>query len=279
VVLEDATLDNPDPRRNTISATAYGPSTDGASLDAGPFPLVVVLPGFSTRHGAYRHFTDHLVSHGFAVLGVTPANVGFTDTPNNPANVAEIERAIQWAFEQSLLSGKLDATRMAVAGHSQGGKLAFFTAATDDRFSVVIGWDPQNGGGAPCFVAGFTGQDCNGWPVAPSCDTDRDFQDPGMLHNLRAETLVFAARDTAVTPDQHLWAEHFYRGAPSPASLLLFPAAGHGDWGGAGATTDLTKRVQLALLLTRFMGKRGLERYLPEGEAVSEDASVMVFTK
>ncbi len=279
VVLEDKTLKNPDAARNDFNVTMYGPSSDGSTVDAGPFPLIVVLPGFSGNHTGYRHFTDHFVSHGFAVLGITCANVAFTDAPNNPANVAEIQVALSWALEESSLKGKIDNGRMAIAGHSQGGKLAFYTAATDPRFKLVLGWDPQNGGGAPCFVAGFTGQNCNGWPVAPNCDPDRMFEDAGMLATVRGESITFAARDTNITPDAHMWAEHFYRGAPSPASLVLFPSAGHGDWAAAGANTDLTQRVQMALLLTRFMGKSGLDKYLPEGEYAAGEASVMVYTK
>jgi len=279
VVLEDKTLTNPDSTRNDFQVTAYGPSTDGTTIDAGPFPLIVLLPGFSGNHTGYRHFTDHFVSHGFAVLGVTCANVAFTDAPNNPANLTEIQTAVKWALEESSLKGKVDLARMAISGHSQGGKLAFYAGVTDPRFKIVLGWDPQNGGGAPCFIAGVAGQNCDMWPVAPNCDKDRMFEDSGMMANIRAESLVFAARDTNVTPDAHLWAEHFYRGAPSPASMLLFPSAGHGDWAATGANTDITKRVQMALLLTRFMGKTGLDKYLPNGAYAAGEASVMVYTK
>lgn len=276
VVATDKTLDNPDAARNDYNTTAYAPSGDGSSVAAGPFPLLVLVPGFSGNHTGYGHFTNHFVSHGIAVLGVTAANVAFTDAPNNPANVTEILKAVDWALSESPLKGKVDLDKLAIAGHSQGGKLAFFTAAKDPRFKLVIGWDPQNGGGAPCFIAGVVGQNCNAWPVAPSCDTDRSFQDSGMLANMRAESIVFAARDGNTTPDAHLWAENFYRGAPSPAHLVLFPNAGHGDWAATGATTDITKRVQLALIMERMFNKTGLTAYEPTGSYLAGEASVSI---
>ncbi len=47
---------------------------------------------------------------------------------------------------------------------------------------------------------------------------------------LWAESSLFAARDTNVTPDAALEAEHFYGGVSSPASSVPFPYAGQGDW-------------------------------------------------
>jgi dienelactone hydrolase len=279
VLLENASLDNPDANRNAVSVTTYAPTSDDQEIIEGKLPLIVVLPGFSGNHTGYRHFTDHFVSYGFAVLGVTPANVTFTDAPNNPANVAEVKAAVAWALESSALAGHIDEQRLIISGHSQGGKLAFFTAVTDPRFKTVLGWDPQNGGGAPCFIAGTVGQNCNAWPVAPNCDVDRSFEDPGMMANLRAESITFAARDALTTPDNHLWAEHFYRGAPSPTHLMLFPSASHGDWAAAGATTDVTKRIQMALLLTRFMGGKGLEMYLPDGPYAASQANLEPHSK
>jgi dienelactone hydrolase len=278
VIVSDHTLPNPDPARASFKVTTYAPSEGGSMLE-GPRPLLVLLPGFMYKHTDYPHFTQHFASHGLFVLGITPAEIGIASAPDNPANVAEIEAALDWALGESALAGKIDPRKIGATGHSQGGKLAFYAASTDARYKLVIGWDPQNGGGPPCNLAPLLGQDCNAWPVAPACDPARDVADPGMLANLRAETLVFAARDTQLTNEKHMWAEHFYRGAPSPATLVLFPKGKHLDWTSNGAVTQVTKRVQLALVLTRFGLASRLERYLPGGEYAAGESALELHQK
>ena len=54
-------------------------------------------------------------------------------------------------------------------------------------------------------------------------------------------------------------------GAPSPAHLVLFVDAGHGDWGFTGPVTDISRHTQMALLPSRLKGYTGRERYLPGG--------------
>ena len=81
-------------------------------------------------------------------------------------------------------------------------------------------------------------------------------------------------RDATTTPDTHHWAENFYRGAPSPAHLVLFDNAGHGDWGFTGPVTDVSKRAQMALLLSRLKGYTGLEAYLPGGDDLDTSEGV-----
>ena len=279
VLSSDTKLENPDPMRAAYQVTTYVPSDDGQSPRPGPLPLLLLLPGFTYKHTSYLHFSQHFASHGIVVLGISPAGTGLGDAPNNPANVAEVRHALDWLLSESPLKGRVDPAKVGITGHSQGGKIAFFTAAMDARFKLVIGWDPQNGGGPPCDLAPLLGQDCNAWPVAPACDPKRHVEDPGVLHQLRAESLVFAARDTVVTNEKHMWAEHFYRGAPSPASLVLFPAAKHLDWTSKGAVSDVTKRIQLALVLTRFGLASGLERYLPGGEYTQGESSIEVHVK
>lgn len=274
-IAADSTLTNPDPTRGPVNVTVYSPSKDGLTPIPGPFGMIVLLPGFTSTHKDYLSFTTHFVSHGFAVLGVTPAWFDMEHDANNPASVAEIRSAIDWALQNDPLSGRVDLDKIVAAGHSAGGKLAFFTAAMDARIKIVIGWDPQNGGGPPCFVDATT---CERWPVAPVCDPDRGVEDPGIMYKINAETMIFAARDEIITPDKQLWAENFYRGAPSPAHIVIFKTARHTDWP-AGAPADATKRVQLSLLMARLMGVRGLESYLPGGGYIAGLPDVTQYNK
>jgi len=165
---------------------------------------------------------------------------------------------------ESPVRGQIDESKIAIAGHSEGGKVAFFAAVEDPRIDLVIGWDPQNaGGGTPCAGAPDT---CDRLPIAPICPDPEDPSRgaPGRMHELSAESLVFAARDAAAIPDAHHFAENFYRGAPSPAHLLLFLDASHENWSDAdNSVSQTTMRAQLALLLTRFQGMTGLDDYLP----------------
>jgi hypothetical protein len=106
--------------------------------------------------------------------------------------------------------------------------------------------------------------------VAPNCTASRS----GVQHLSHAESLVIGAPpDPAFNPDPNHNAIHFYRGAPSPASLVLLDT-GHVPWAtGASdaAVFRITKRVHTAVLLRRFFGVTGLEAFLPDGARVTSE--------
>jgi hypothetical protein len=84
-------------------------------------------------------------------------------------------------------------------------------------------------------------------------------------------------RDNLVNPDKHNNSIHFYRGAPSPAHLVFFNA-GHVAPLSNNAVIAINKRVQLALLLTRFKGMTGLDLHLTwtaEGKADLENLELV----
>lgn len=294
VVSADFEVDNPDSSLNPIPLTIYGPSEDGASVADGKHPLVMVMPGYGKGFGiqlsglypTYEFYIKHLVSHGFVVVGmnfiaggigvplVTTESLGAHFLTAQEKNVDEVRAVMDFVLGESPTKAQIDDSKIAIAGHSQGGKVAFMTAAADPRIDLVIGWDPQNaGGGTPCAGAPDT---CNRLPVAPICPDPEDptTGDPGKLFEMRAESLVFAARDSGAMPDTHQWAENFYRGAASPAHMLLFPSASHENWSdGDNPVAQTTMRAQAALLMTRFLGATGLTPYLPGGDKLVEGIS------
>jgi len=268
IIETDAVVPNPVPTHDDITVRVYAAAQEETS-DA--LPLVVVLHGFGARLESMQGHSRHLASHGFAVVAVTFPNTGFTDPAAHDLKVAEVRGVLDWAFSDANPErARLDPDKVAVAGHSLGGKIAFGVASEDPRVDLVIGMDPSNSGGPPCAVQADT---CNSFPFAPNCQAPS----PGVLSGLHAESLVFAAEDKALTPDAHLRATQFYKGAPGPAHLLHFPAASHAAWIKEGAESTFTRGVATALLLTRFLGRPDLGDWLPPaGARVQEQLGALL---
>lgn len=183
---------------------------------------------------------------------------------------AKVLAVLDWALRDSAAADRIDAERVAAMGHSLGGKLSFYAASLDDRIDVVVAWDPQNSGGPPCFLGDTPQGSCNDFPVAPNCVAENS----GIIHQMRAESLTFGAEDRFITPDTHMWADNFYRGAPSPAHFVSMPTVGHAAWFTDNGVTRLTRGVHTALLLTRLKGVVGLDAWLPGGDQVEDAADV-----
>lgn len=122
----------------SITGTVCAPSLDGTTPAPGPFPLVVISPGFQLARAQYRIYCDHLASWGYVVVTRDYASSG-----NHQAKAAEVGRVIDWALgTASGLAARIDATKIGVAGHSLGGKVSINAAILDSRIKAVVGWDP-----------------------------------------------------------------------------------------------------------------------------------------
>lgn len=245
-----------------ISGTAWIPSGTGAH------ELVMMLPGFSTSYTTYTPYAEHLASHGFIVVGIdTRSNLL---TVSHDTEALEVVRTIDWVLEGSPFKNAVDPTKVAVAGHSKGGKVAFFAAAIDPRIDLVIGWDPVNAGGGPCAFD----PSCNAMPVAPNCAV----QDAGIEYFMHAETLVIGAPpDPTWNPEPTQNAVNFYRGAPSPAGLVMLDT-GHVAWAAGAGEPDvfrITKAAHLSRMLQRFRGMTGLDGFVPASPKLAADPKVL----
>jgi len=192
----------------------------------------------------------------------------FALTAEHDHNAEQARAAIDFALSGDApmeVRGHVDGDKIAVAGHSFGGKIAFYAAALDPRIDLVIGWDPSNAGGPPCFVDPMV---CNAYPVAPNCLA----MSSGLVHELHAETLVFRAAPDGANPEPAHNAIHFFRGAPSPATLIDYDdRVLHGDFASAqSSVVPVARRVTLAFLLERFYARTGLEAWLPGGARIGE---------
>lgn len=132
---------------------------DVAVADGGPFPLLMFSHGSCGSPGQSKFLVTRLASYGFVVAapphpGNTIADAPSVDRCLNPVNLvdsyrnrpADIERALDGVLElnasDARFSGRIDETRIGVAGHSFGGQTAVRVAATDPRIDTLLALAP-----------------------------------------------------------------------------------------------------------------------------------------
>ena len=120
---------------------------------AGPLPVVVFNHGFQLGTDQYVSYGEHLASWGYVV--VLPQMPGSLLNAPNHKELKEYEiKVIDWivanaAVADGPMQGKADATRIGLAGHSMGGKVALLTATADSRPIAVFGVDAVDAAGGP----------------------------------------------------------------------------------------------------------------------------------
>jgi pimeloyl-ACP methyl ester carboxylesterase len=185
----------------TLSSTVFKPST------AGPHALVVISPGFQLGRAQYTSYARHLATWGFVVVLTDYA--GASLFPNHTTLATDVPKVIDWALAQTSLA--VDPQKIALAGHSLGGKISVYAATLDTRVKAVVAWDPVDSSSpsvAPELMGTVTaaiaviGETTNGsggsggMPCAPTAD---NFQT-------------------------------FYAAARSPALAITVTGADHMDW-------------------------------------------------
>lgn len=130
---ENATVDGD-------AVTAFVP--DGEGL----VPLVLLKHGFQLATSNYATTATRIASHGFLVVGVDSGG----SLIGGPTNVEErdaVVATLDWALAEAPFAARVDATRIAVLGHSRGGKVGVMVAAADRRVAAALLLDPVNGCG------------------------------------------------------------------------------------------------------------------------------------
>lgn len=104
---------------------------------SGPEERDESLPGVS-GYRPFRQIADTLSRRGIAVLRLDDRGVGGSDAgPRNPTT-ADFADDIRAALAYLRTRGDVDARRLGLVGHSEGGMIAPMVAATDPRLKAIV---------------------------------------------------------------------------------------------------------------------------------------------
>jgi dienelactone hydrolase len=240
---------------NNIAGVIYSP---GGTIPAASRVLVVILPGFSLHYYDYEVYAKHLASHGYLVLAMD-----YVETSSDSAiakhddKALQVKEAISYMLDSSNVKSTINPEKIAVMGHSLGGKMAFYAAAIDHRIKSVIALDPSNAGGPPCAI---NPDNCANYPVA--ANPARGFI--GVVKDITASSLIFRSQPDAFNPGDEFNAYNFYygsdglglNGTPSPSRYIDMGAAPHANYMPKIITflPTLVKRDVIAWLKNQFDG-------------------------
>jgi alpha-beta hydrolase superfamily lysophospholipase len=106
----------------------------------GTFGAVAIAPGFTESESAVAWLRPRLASHGFVVISFN-TNSG-SDQPASRGD--QLLAALDWLTTTSTVKSRIDASRLAVMGHSMGGGGTLEAAKDRPSLQAAIGLTPWN---------------------------------------------------------------------------------------------------------------------------------------
>ena len=136
------------PSRHLKGMTAVGPYELNATRDApavhGPRPLVVISHGHGGSDLGHHDLATYLAGHGFIVAAITHPKDNFRDSSGDGQPVVlggrpkQISATISYLLQSPRWKPQIDASRIGVAGFSNGGYTALLVVGAEPRFTSVI---------------------------------------------------------------------------------------------------------------------------------------------
>ncbi|GCD20377.1 alpha/beta hydrolase family protein [Cellulomonas algicola] len=106
----------------------------------GTFGAVAVSPGYTARQSSIAWLGDRIASQGFVVF-----TIDTTTTSDQPSSRGDqLRAALRYLTTGSAVRDRVDATRLAVAGHSMGGGGTLEAAKDDPSLRAAIALTPWN---------------------------------------------------------------------------------------------------------------------------------------
>ena len=110
-----------------LAATGFGGGTIyyPTSTAEGTFGAVAISPGFTATQSSIAWIGPRLASHGFVVITIDTLST--LDQPDSRGD--QLLAALDYLTDRSSVRSRIDASRLAVAGHSMGGGGSLAAAA------------------------------------------------------------------------------------------------------------------------------------------------------
>ncbi|GAB2275364.1 hypothetical protein Dimus_010123 [Dionaea muscipula] len=124
----------------------------GTPSEGGDFPVLLLLHGFMMKHTFYSQLIQHIASHGFIVVAPQLYTLACADATRDIKAAADITDWLAKGSLEDLLPSNVHPMleKVALSGHSRGGKAAFAlalskVASSALKLSALIGIDPVDG--------------------------------------------------------------------------------------------------------------------------------------
>lgn len=114
----------------------YYPTT----TSEGTFGAIAISPGYTATWSSISWLGPRIASHGFVVIGIETNTL--LDQPDSRGR--QLLAALDYLVQRSSVRGRIDATRLAVAGHSMGGGGSLEAASARPSLRAAVPLAPWN---------------------------------------------------------------------------------------------------------------------------------------
>jgi predicted dienelactone hydrolase len=222
---------------SSLSATGFGGGTIyyPTTTADGTFGAVAISPGFTASQSSIAWLGPRLASQGFVVFTID-TNSRF-DQPASRGQ--QLQAALDYLTQRSSVRSRVDATRLAVAGHSMGGGGSLEAASDNPALQAALPLQPWN--------------------------LDKSWSE------IRVPTLIIGAQnDSVASVTSH--AEPFYNSIPASAEKAYMELRGASHFVSTSSNTP-TARQMIAWLKRYVDDDTRYEQFIcppPGGTAISE---------
>ncbi|MBC7994398.1 MAG: dienelactone hydrolase family protein [Rhizobacter sp.] len=124
---------------SSLAAVGFGKGTIYYPSAAGSYGVIAISPGFTAYQSSISWMGTRLASHGFVVITIDTNTT--SDQPDSRGNqlTAALNKVVSLSRNSgNVLAGKVDATRLAVAGHSMGGGGTLAAARDNPSYKAAV---------------------------------------------------------------------------------------------------------------------------------------------